>query len=49
MDLEAELWLQRLKQLEEDIQAQRNDLEFQKFCYRCVIFSEEMSNTGKNS
>ena len=38
MDPEAELWLQRLKQLEKDIQTQRNDLEFQKFCYRCVNF-----------
>ena len=38
MDSEAELWLQRLKQLEKDIQTQRNDLEFQKFCYRCVNF-----------
>ena len=31
MDPEAELRLQRLKQLAEDIQTQRNDLEFQKF------------------
>ena len=38
MDPEAELWLQRLKQLEKDIQTQRNDLDFQKFCYRCVNF-----------
>ncbi len=38
MDPEAELWLQRLKQLEKNIQTQRNDLEFQKFCYRCVNF-----------
>jgi hypothetical protein len=37
MDPEAELWLQHLKQLEKNIQNQRNDLEFQKFCYRCVI------------
>ena len=27
-----------LKQLEKNIQTQRNDLEFQKFCYRCVNF-----------
>ncbi|MBT6728586.1 MAG: hypothetical protein HOA75_17850 [Deltaproteobacteria bacterium] len=38
MDSEAELWLQRLKQLEKDIQTQRNDLEFQKFCYQCVNY-----------
>ena len=35
---EAELWLHRLKQLEKDIKNKRNDLEFQKFCFRCVNF-----------
>ena len=35
---EAELWLHRLKQLEKDIQNKRNDLDFQKFCFRCVNF-----------
>ena len=38
MDPEAELWLQRLKQLEKDIHNKRNDLDFQKFCFRCVNF-----------
>ena len=28
--------LHRLKQLEKDIQNKRNDLDFQKFCFRCV-------------
>ena len=34
MDPEAEIWLQRLKQLLKNIQNQRNDLDFQKFCYQ---------------
>ena len=38
MDPEAELWLQRLKHLGKDIQNKRNDLDFQKFCCRCVNF-----------
>ena len=38
MDSTAELWLQRLKQLEKDIKDKRNDLDFQKFCIRCVNF-----------
>ena len=49
MDPEAELWLQRLKHLGKDIQNKRNDLDFQKFCFRCVIFSKGMSNTGNNN
>ena len=36
MNFETELWLHRLKQLEKDIQNKRNDLDFQKFCFRCV-------------
>ena len=33
MDPEAELWLQRLKQLEKDIQNKRNDLGFRNFAF----------------
>ena len=38
MDPEAELCLHRLKQLKKDIQNKRNDLYFQKFCFRCINF-----------
>ena len=38
MNPEAELCLHRLKQLIKDIQNKRNDLYFQKFCFRCINF-----------
>ena len=38
MNPEAEIWLQRLKQLEKNIQNQRVDLDFQKFCYRSIKY-----------
>ena len=38
MDSKADLCFQRLKQLEKDIKDKRNDLDFQKFCNRCVNF-----------
>ena len=38
MDSKADLCFQRLKQLEKDIKDKRNDLDFQKFCIRCVNF-----------
>ena len=38
MNPEAKIWLQRLKQLEKNMQNQRNDLDFQKFCYRSIKY-----------
>ncbi len=49
MNPEAEIWLQRLKQLEKNIQNQRNDLDFQKFCYRSLKYFRKVNKTGNNS